>query len=754
MLVTLLLTGILAAPLGSAGLFMRGSRRTHGATGAWPSVRRLVLALLGTAVLAAVVVLALHLIGVTEHNLVAGVAGLIVASLVWLPVTRRWNARAHLCWASSVFLFVIYLTFALNWTFASNLGPASTVGGVLLWVFEVFAAILSCAYLWEICDALGTENWRRRLTGPAGHQHAGGGGELPFVSLHVPAHNEPPRMVIDTLQTLLRLDYPRYEIILIDDNTDDEWLWRPVETWCARHGVKFAHLQDWPGYKSGALNYALDKLTDPRAEVIGVVDSDYQIEPGFLRRCAPRFADPWIGFIQSPQDYRGWQQAPYYRRLYYSYKYFFAISQPSRNEHDGAIFAGTMGLIRRVALDELGGWDEWCITEDAELSLRLLRAGWHGLHVDQTYGRGIMPLTFEALKGQRYRWCFGGIQILRMHWRSLLPGRKSRQNHLSTAQRWAYLAGAIQWYGDLLGLIFLLFLFAGAVNLATGGGELFRKLTPFLVATVPVLVGLGLIRAIALLRRGTGASWRDAMGAFFIWQSTSLVVARASVVGLFARKAAFLRTPKTSERARWWESLRANWAESILALLGLAGIAGALTKATQLSGPLLAALLVFPTAGLAAAPINSWAAQRASLPQWLRERRRTEYRRDHRAAFAAGAATGGLAAVLVAVIALALLLAPSHHVQPPNLLGPAQGHTTSHPGTSKSPSPRPSSPTPSGSPSPAPTPSSSSPTPSPSPTSPSPSPTSPSPPPSSPASSSPAASSSAAAAAAPPPSSP
>ena len=163
-----------------------------------------------------------------------------------------------------------------------------------------------------------------------------------------------------------------------------------------------------------------------------------------------------------------------------------------------------MGLIRRVALEQLGGWDEWCITEDAELSLRLLRAGWHGLHMDQTWGRGIMPLTFEGLKGQRYRWCFGGIQILRMHWRSLIPGRKTRENHLTEAQRWAYLAGGIQWYGDLLGLIFLVFLLAGAANLATGGGELFRKLTPFLVATVPVLVGLGLVRAIALLRRGTG----------------------------------------------------------------------------------------------------------------------------------------------------------------------------------------------------------------------------------------------------------
>jgi glycosyltransferase involved in cell wall biosynthesis len=671
MLGALLLAGIVAAPLGSAAMFLR-SRRHRRVDGPWAAIRRLLTAVLGTAVLAAAAAGLLRLLHATEHNLLAGAAGVILASLVWLPVTRRWNGRAHLCWASSVFLFVVYLTFALTWTLDAGLGPASTIGGVLLWLFEVCAAVLSCAYLWELCDALGTEQWRRRVSRPV--PPPGGAAEPPFVSLHVPAHNEPPDMVIDTLRSLLQLDYPRYEIILIDDNTDDEQLWRPVEEWCARHGVKFAHLQDWPGYKSGALNYALRELTDDRAEVIGVVDSDYQLEPGFLQGCAPLFAEPWVGFVQSPQDYRGWRHAPYYRRLYYSYQYFFAVSQPSRNEHDGAIFAGTMGLIRRVALEQLGGWDEWCITEDAELSLRLLRAGWQGLHVDQTWGRGIMPLTFEGLKGQRYRWCFGGIQILRMHWRSLLPGRPSRENHLSWAQRWAYLAGGIQWYGDLLGLVFLVFLLAGAANLASGGGELFRKLTPFLLATVPVLVALGLVRAVALLRRGTGASWREALGAFFIWQSTSLVVARASVLGLFARKAAFLRTPKTSEQARWWEALRANWAETALATLGLAGIGAALSRVTQLSGALLAALLVFPTLGMAAAPVNSWAAQRAALPAWLRDRRRTEYRRQH-GALAAGAAAGGLVAVLgVVVAAMVLLLTPSQHpVHTPDLLGPAQG---------------------------------------------------------------------------------
>jgi cellulose synthase/poly-beta-1,6-N-acetylglucosamine synthase-like glycosyltransferase len=686
-------------------------------------VRRLAFAIGGTAALAAAVVGALRLLGDSQQLAIDGAAGVAVASLVWLPVTRRWNARGHLCWSSTIFLFVVYLAFVLKWTFASGLGLAGTIGGVLLWLLELFAAILACAYLWEICDALGSEHWRRRLNRPEPGRVPDS--DLPFVSLHVPAHNEPPDMVIDTLRSLIQLDYPRFEIVVIDDNTDDEALWHPVQAWCQRHQVKFAHLQDWPGYKSGALNYALREMTDQRAEVIGVVDSDYQLKPGFLRRCAPLFADAWVGFTQAPQDYRGWSRSRYYRRLFYSYQYFFAVSQPSRNERDGAIFAGTMGLIRRVALEQLGGWDEWCITEDAELSLRLLRAGWSGLHVDESWGQGIMPLTFEALKGQRYRWCFGGIQILRMHWRSMLPGRTSAQNRMSTGQRWSYLAGAVQWYGDLLGLLFLVFLLAGAANLATGGGELFRKLTAFLVATVPVLVLLGLIRAVALLRRGTGASWRDALGAFFIWQSTSLVVARASVIALFARKAAFLRTPKTSDQAKWWEALRANWAETSLAVLGLAGIGCALSKPTELAGPLLAALLLFPTLGMGAAPVNSWAARRAALPAELRAWRTSEWKRTaDRRAFVRGAATGGIVTVgAVIVAAVALMLAPGkHQVQPPSLVtvpshAPARAHHhTRRPApaaTSSSPAVSPStSPLPTGSPSA--TPSSLAPSPSPS----------------------------------------
>jgi cellulose synthase/poly-beta-1,6-N-acetylglucosamine synthase-like glycosyltransferase len=680
-LAAFLLAGLVAAPTATMALFTR-TMSTRRRAGAWWSAGRLVLSTIGTVVLAAVVAGVLQLLDVTRANTIAGVAGLVVLSALWLPATRHWVARAHLAWAATFYLFAAYLTYMMWWTFVSHLGLLGTSGALLLWAMEAFAAFLGVAYLWELCDALGRDAWVRRVAEGAPPEQRD---HTPFVSLQVPAYNEPPDMVIETLRSLVALDYPAYEVIVIDDNTDDETLWRPVEAWCRDHGLKFAHLEDWPGYKSGALNYALREMIDPRAELIGVIDADYQLSPDFLSACAPLFADPAVGFIQAPQDYRDWEQAPFYRRLYYSYKYFFAVSQPSRNERDGAIFAGTMGLIRREALERAGGWDEWCITEDAELSLRILRDGWSGLHVDRSFGVGVMPLTFEALKGQRFRWCFGGIQILRRHWRLMMPGWSSGRNRMNQAQRWSYLSGAVQWYGDLLAVVFFLFLLLGAANVALGGELLFRKLSGFLLAAIPLLAVLGLVRAVALLRRGTGATWRDALGAFMVWQSTSIVVARASVQGLFAKEAEFLRTPKTAEDARWWDAIRGNPAESLFALLGIAGIVGS-AAAGGFGGYVTAALLVWPTIAFVSAPLNSLGAQRASLPADLVERRRTEFRRF--GTHPATVTVAGLAAVGGAVALTAILLAPAgQRAVSPNPVTPARGHHPSPVVHSSGPSP-------------------------------------------------------------------
>lgn len=667
MLAACLLVGLLALPGSSVLLF---SPLARSASGPWAAA----------AVAAALAALAAGLaigLGAVLTFAVIGAAVVWVGSVAWTPLTRPWGAAGRAAWGSAVVSGALYLAYMLEWTFRSRLGPIGTAGGLLLWLLELAAYLLGLAYLWEMVDVLATRTWGRRLDVlPAVADEAA----LPFVSLHVPAHNEPPEMVIETLSSLLALDYPadRCQIVMIDDNSTDPAFWQPVADFAAQHPgrINFHHLEDWPGFKSGALNFALT-VTDRRAEVVGVIDADYLARPDYLRRCAPLFrAEEHLGFVQTPQDYRDWEQASYYRRLYYSYSYFFAVSQTSRNERDGAIFGGTMGLIRRRALEDVGGWDQWCITEDAELSLRLLRAGWSGRHIEDSFGQGVMPLTFDALKRQRFRWCFGGIQILRMHWRSLLPWDRHPDNKLTLAQRWAYLSGALQWYGDLLGLAFSAFLVVAIADLGFGGGVVFRRLSGFLLAAIPALLVLNMARAIALLRRSTRASWRDALGAFGIWLALGWTVASASVRGAIAPAGVFLRTPKTRGDASWGDALRTNRVESTLAGVGLAAIVLAAAATHGATRWLLPSLLAIPVLGHLGAPLNTVAAMRAELPDELRRRRRTERLR----AWAGGPlrpsrVIAGTAVGLIGAAAAFLILAPS--VKPsttPNLLHEASGH--------------------------------------------------------------------------------
>nr|WP_221208971.1 glycosyltransferase [Nocardioides albus] len=548
----------------------------------------------------------------------SAVGGVVLGAslLTWLPAARDWDVRGLVAWALTIDVGLLYLAYVGLWTVTVHPGAWTTTLSGLLWLLEVFVFLIGVGYLWEMVDVLARRRWRGWPT--RGEHHPGWG--RPFVSLHVPTHNEPPEMVIETLQRMLELDYGAYEILVIDNNTDDPAMWSPVQDFCEQYdGVTFIHLANWPGFKSGALNHALTRM-DPRTEVVGIVDADYHVAPDFLAHNAPLFTDESVAFVQTPQDYRGWDVSAYFRRLYHSYGYFFDVSQVSRNERNGAIFGGTMGLIRASALVESGGWDEWCITEDAELSLRLLKMGYNGMHVDRSYGHGVMPLTFETLKKQRFRWCFGGIQILRMHWRSLLPGRRTEDNQMTLAQRWAYLVGGLQWFGDLAGALFTLFLLSGALDLMVGDGLVVRRLSGLLLFATVALVFFGAARSIALVRLRSGASWRDALGAFGLWLALGVTVARASWLGLVSREGTFLRTPKIKGRPRLRDVVRGNLVETLAAMvcltLGvLVGVSGGAT------GMAIAALLGFQGVGYALAPINSWAAIRSDLPADLRRRR-------------------------------------------------------------------------------------------------------------------------------------
>lgn len=395
------------------------------------------------------------------------------------------------------------------------------------------------------------------------------GAPEPFVSIHLPACSEPPEMVILTLDSLARLDYANFEVLVIDNNTQDETLWRPVEAHVAKLGPRFRffHLPSWPGFKAGALNFAL-RETDPRAEVVGVVDADYAVDPQWLRRLVAHFSDRDVAVVQAPQAHRDFESSPFRRMANWEFDGFFRIGMHHRNERNAIIQHGTMTLVRRLALERAGGWAEWCICEDAELGLRLMAAGHELRYVDEVLGRGLTPADFKAFKSQRFRWAFGAMQILKGHARALV-GRSP----LTAGQRYHFLTGWGAWFADALHLVFALAAVAWTIGAIAAPALFPLPLDLYLVPVVAFLVAKTVLSP-ALYRMRVRCSWADVAGASLASMALSHAIARGVFEGLWRRTGEFRRTAKGVARAprfAWLAAVR----EEMLFTIALAMAAGA-----------------------------------------------------------------------------------------------------------------------------------------------------------------------------------
>ena len=366
--------------------------------------------------------------------------------------------------------------------------------------------------------------------------------KLPKVSVHVPCYNEPPDMMIETIQALERLDYPNFEVLIIDNNTKDDAVWQPVEAYIKslnRPNFRFFHLPKWPGFKAGALNYALTE-THPEAEIIATIDSDYIVRASWLSDLVPHFTNPQVALVQAPQDYRDGHEDLFKRMCFWEYAGFFYLGMKSRDEKNAIIQHGTMALIRRSALTQAGGWAEWCITEDAELGLRLFEAGHKAVYTEKSYGRGLMPDSFDAFRKQRYRWAYGAMQILKSHWRDLMPFMGKR---LEPAQRYQFLAGWLPWIADGLQISFIALAIAWTVGMILWPQYIAPPLTVYLFVTIGMfLFKVG--KSFWLYAQKVPCSVWDNIGASLAGLALSYSVGKAVWRGIFTSNLPFHRTPK------------------------------------------------------------------------------------------------------------------------------------------------------------------------------------------------------------------
>jgi exo-beta-1,3-glucanase (GH17 family)/cellulose synthase/poly-beta-1,6-N-acetylglucosamine synthase-like glycosyltransferase len=448
----------------------------------------------------------------------------------------------------------------------------SVVAGVLLLLgmLGVILVLLAEAHEWAEAHWVTS---RRRLGPPM----RANGEPQPKVSIHVPAYNEPPEMVIETLEALARLDYSNFEVLVIDNNTRDEAVWRPVEAHCARLGERFRffHVAPLAGFKAGALNFAL-RQTAADAQIVAVIDSDYVVDANWLCELVPGFQDSRIAIVQAPQDYRDESQNAFKAMCYAEYRGFFHIGMITRNERNAIIQHGTMTLVRRELLERAGAWAEWCITEDAELGLRIFEAGYQANYVPASYGRGLMPDTFIDFKKQRFRWAYGAMQILKSHARSLFTEGGS----LSAGQRYHFVAGWLPWVADGCNMLFNIAALAWSAAMVC----LPRQIDPPLVmySVLPLsLFTFKLAKLVHLYRVRVGANFRQTAAAAIAGLALTHTIGTAVVKGLFTRGEPFFRTPKKADSQRVLQALGAARDETIM-MLGLWLSAWGVSHATTL----------------------------------------------------------------------------------------------------------------------------------------------------------------------------
>lgn len=495
----------------------------------------------------------------------AGLTFLIgLAVMVMVP---KLSVRGYFLIAGAVGLVVSGGLFIVE---ASSLRyiDMGTIGGMMVIVpAALFTAVLLLTETAEWALSL----WRKRRR----PEISGRLVRFPRVSIHVPTHNEPPLMVMQTLNSLSRLDYPNFEVIVLDNNTSDESLWRPVASHCEALGAtfRFYHLDNVKGFKAGALNKALE-LADPSAEFIAVIDSDYQVAPQWLRRVMPGFDDPKVGIVQAPQDYRDARESLFKSFLYEEYTGFFRIGMVERAEHNAIIQHGTMCVIRREAMECVGGWAEWCITEDTEFGLRVFEAGYTALYTPVSMGRGLMPDTYAAYKVQRYRWVYGAMQILKRHAPAIFFGRKANGgSSLTREQRYQFLAGWMPWFADGFALVFAVLALAWSGLMIIAPKHFDVPLTALSGLALAIFT-MKTMKTVWLHRAKVGTGFGGALASAITGLSLSYTVGKGVIAGLLTSSKPFLRTPKCEDSAPWTQVAKVAKAEIALLVGTVAAIFG------------------------------------------------------------------------------------------------------------------------------------------------------------------------------------
>lgn len=323
--------------------------------------------------------------------------GLFGIASRWLP-RQRWSTAL----VNGVLLLVTLRYFAWRCTTLNLAHPFSLTCSVVQLAMEVVGLLI---LLLQLLPNPGFDP--RRRSRQADQLESWNGALTATVAVWIPTYNEPERMVERAILTCRNLDHPRLSITVLDDGH------RPtIAALAARHGVQYLSRDGNAHRKAGNLNHALSQCKE---EFIAVFDCDFTPAPSFLRRTLGFFQDQRVALVQTPQHYF---QADFHSRnlglelvMPGDLDYFYHYLQLRRDQDNAVVCCGTSYVVRRQALQSVGGYVTSCLVEDFQTSTKLVCQGWKVCYLNEVLSMGEVPRTFADFLDQRLRWMQGNIQI-------------------------------------------------------------------------------------------------------------------------------------------------------------------------------------------------------------------------------------------------------------------------------------------------------------------------------------------------------
>lgn len=423
--------------------------------------RRLSVMVWGMSVLLLAALIALP-IGI-DAQMLLGLTCLAGMGLLWRAERKGWPRFMFL--GLGTFVVLRYVYWRTTSTLPSPSDPLDFTFGVLLYAAEMYCVVVLALSLFIIADPV-----------PSRDAPVIDDEDLPTVDVFVPTYNEDEALLGATLAAAKSMDYPAHKlkVYLLDDGGTDQRINNPdprialpaqkrraaLSALAARMDVHYVARARNEHAKAGNLNAG---MAVSNGDLIVIFDADHAPFRGFLRETVGFFAkDPMLFLVQTPhvflnpdpieKNLRTFKNMPSENEM------FYGLIQRGLDRWNASFFCGSAAVLRRRALESVGGFAGVTITEDCETALELHARGWHSVYVDKPLIAGLQPETLSSFIGQRSRWCRGMIQILILKNPLFRPG-------LTVAQRICYVSNPLFWFFPFPRLAFifapLLYVFGG-----------------------------------------------------------------------------------------------------------------------------------------------------------------------------------------------------------------------------------------------------------------------------------------------------